>query len=255
MSKNPHHKLDLARMKERWAQLHQGDAEAWPKEPSVQQAWLMFHRGEFHKAVDLGLAAGGAGLNVANKAQLIMARHLETQEKQRLALLQAVADRAGSQLLALGSPAETLAQAHFWRGHALSQYCQGLNVAKALALGLSAQAKTHLELAVALAPHHADAHLALAHFHADLIDKVGPLIAQMSYGASAQTAMGLLAHAASLQTRSLMGLIEQARALVLLQGEVALAQATALYEEALRFKPLDAAEQLEIELARAEMRD
>lgn len=248
-------KLDLGKLQERWSQLHQGDAEAWPLDPAVQQAWLSFHRGEFQKAVELGLAAGGAGLNVANKAQCIIARHLETQERKRLALLQAVADRAGAQLMALGSPADTLAQAHFWRGHALSQYCQSLNVAKALALGLSAQAKTHLELAVALAPHHADAHLALANFHADLIDKVGPLIAQMSYGASARTAMELLTQAASLQVRSVTGLIEQARALVLLQGEVALAQATALYEEAVRFKPLDAAEQLEVELARTELRD
>lgn len=248
-------RLDLPRLRERWDELHRSDTEAWPQEPAVQQAWLSFHRGQFDRAVELGLAAGQAGLNVANKAQCIMARHLQSQERQRMALFQAVADRAAGQLMSLGQGTDALARAHFWRGFALSQYCQGLNVAKALAMGLSLQAKTHLELAVALAPQHADAHLALATFHADMIDKVGPLIAQLSHGASASTALNLLAQAATLQARSVMGLIEQARALVMLQGEVALAQATALYEQAARLQPLDAAEQLEVALARAELQD
>ncbi len=247
-------RLDLRQLQTHWAELHQSDTEAWPQDEAAQQAWLSFHRGQFDKAVELGLAAGQAGLNVANKAQCIMARHLQTQAQQRMDLLQAVADRSAGQLLSLVQPS-ALARAHFWRGHALSQYCQGLNVAKALALGLSLQAKTHLELAVALAPQHADAHLALAAFHADMIDKVGPLIAQLSYGASARTALGLMSRAAALQARSVMGLIEQARALVMLQGDMAMAQATALYEQAARLQPLDAAEQLEVALARAELQD
>lgn len=247
-------RLDMARLRQRWDLLHQSDIESWPQEPAVQQAWLMFHRGRFDQAVAQGLAAGGAGLNAANKAQSVIARHGHTQESQRMALFQAVAERAAGQLTA-GTSAQALAQAHFWRGYALAQYCQGLNVARALALGLSLQARTHLELAVALAPQHADAHLALAGFHAEMVDKVGPLIAQLSYGASVQAGLSLLARAASLQARSVMGLIEQARALVMLQGEMALAQATALYEQAARIRPLDVAEALDIALARAELSD
>lgn len=248
-------KLDLGKLQQRWPQLHQSDGEAWPLDRAAQEAWLLFHQGEFQRAVERGLAAGGAGLNAANKAQCVMARHLAAQESERMALLQAVADRTSRQLLDITRPLDAQAQTHFWRGLALMHYCQGLNVAKALALGLSVQAKTHLELAVTLAPHHADAHLALASFHADMIDKVGPLIAQLSHGASAQAGLKLLNQAASLQVRSVMGLIEQARALLMLQGEVALAQANALYEQAARLKPLDAAERLEVELARAELRD
>ncbi len=247
--------LSLARLQDRWPQLHQSDAEAWPQESGAQQAWLLFHRGQFPQAVEAGLAAGGAALHAAHKAQCVMARHLVGQAQQRMALYQAVAERAALQLLKPTASAEALAQAHFWRGYALSQYCQGLNVAKALALGLSTQVKAHLEMAVALAPQHADAHLALAGFHADLVDKVGPLIAQLSYGASAQAGLQLLAQASALQARSVMGLVEQARALVMLQGEAALGQAQALYEQAVRLKPLDAAERLELRLARAELRD
>lgn len=249
--KPPSSGLSLATLRKRWPQLHQGDAEPWPQDAQVQQAWLQFHRGDFEGAARLGLAAGGAGLHVANKAQYFLARRLPAQDAQRLALLQQVAERAAAELAA-GQP--TLAQAHFWRGQALAHYCQGLHVAKALALGLSAQARVHLEMAVAMAPHHADAHLALAGFHADLVDKVGPLIARMSYGASAQASLTLLAQAASLQARSVMGLLEQARALMTLQGEVALAQAKALYEQAAQLQPLDEVERLEIEMARAELR-
>lgn len=248
-------KLDLPNLHQRWPQLHQSDGEAWPQNQDAQQAWLLFHQGEFQSAVERGLAAGGAGWNAANKAQCFIARHLTEQESERMALLKAVADRASLQLLDISRPVSAQAQSHYWRGLALLHYCQGLNVAKALALGLSVQAKTHLELAVTLAPHHADAHLALASFHADLIDKVGPLIAQLSYGASAQAGLTLLSRAADLQVRSVMGLVEQARALLLLQGEVALAQANALYEQATRLRPLDAAERLEVELARAELQD
>lgn len=248
-------RLDLATLQRHWAELHHSDTEAWPTNEAVQQAWLSFHRGQFEQAVAQGLAAGSAGLNVANKAQCTLARHLQTREPQRTALLHAVADRAGGQLLTLGSPVAELAKAHFWRGHALAQVCQGMHVVKALALGLSLQARTHLELAVALAPRHAEAQLALASFHADLIDKVGPLIAQMSYGASARAALDLIARASALQARSVMGLVEQARALRMLHGEGARDPARALYEQAARMRPLDAAEHMEVDLARAELRD
>ena len=169
-------------------------------------------------------------------------------------LFGAVADRAAGRLAMLYSPPDALARAHYWRGHALAQYCQGIHVVKALALGLSLQARTHLELAVALAPQHVDAHLALASFHADVIDKVGPLIAQLSYGASSQAALRLMARASALQARSVMGLVEQARALLKLQGEAATAQAHALYEQAAGLQALDAAEHLEITLALAELK-
>ncbi len=140
-------RLDLRSLRAHWLELHQSDTEPWPQEEAVQQAWLSFHRGQFGQAVELALAAGPSGLNVANKAQCLMARHLQAQKHERMALLQAVIDRSAGQVLALGvwgQAPEALARAHFWRGHALAQLCEGLHVAKALALGLSLQARTHL---------------------------------------------------------------------------------------------------------------
>lgn len=242
--------LDLRRLEQHWADLHHADTEPWPQNAQAQQAWLSLHRGQFAQAVELGLAAGLDGLNVANQAQATLALHGRLPPPQRAALWQSVADRAGGQLLLLGSAAAALARAHFWRGHALAQRCQDLHVVKALALGLSLQARTHLELAVAMAPSHIDAHLALAAFHADIIDKVGPLIAQLSYGVSASAALGLIERAAALAPRSARALVEQARTLELLQGAKARARARAWYAQAAGLQPLDAAEQLDIGRAR-----
>ncbi len=43
--------------------------------------------------------------------------------------------------------------------------------------------KEALEKTIKLQPRHADAHIALAAFHAEVIDKVGSLIGGMTYGA------------------------------------------------------------------------
>ena len=52
---------DAAALKKNWARLHAGDAEPLPKDDKVLAAWALFHAGEFQKACEAGLKAGGAG--------------------------------------------------------------------------------------------------------------------------------------------------------------------------------------------------
>jgi len=133
----------------------------------------LFHAGEFERATEAGLAVGGAGITAANKAQAIYATYLEPKEKNRLDLFLQVAERAEAQ--AQAEPGN--ANAWYWHAYALGRYSQGISVAKALAQGLGGKIKTALEKAIALAPAHADAHIALGAFHAEVIDKVGALMA------------------------------------------------------------------------------
>ena len=84
---------DSASLKKNWKALHAGDAEPWPKDEKVQAAWALFHAGEFQKAHDAGLKAGGAGITVANKAQSIYANYLESDDEQKLAIFKEVAAR------------------------------------------------------------------------------------------------------------------------------------------------------------------
>ncbi|EWS62565.1 hypothetical protein Y695_04206 [Hydrogenophaga sp. T4] len=64
-------------------------------------------------------------------------------------------------------------------------------MAKALAKGLGGKVRQALQTTIELAPNHADAHLALANYHAEVIDKVGELIGSMTHGARKDTGLAL----------------------------------------------------------------
>ena len=241
---------DAAALKKHWARLHKGDAEPVPKDEAVLAAWALFHAGEFHKAHDAGLKAGGAGITVANKAQSIYANYLEKSEKTKLAMFMEVVERAEKQ--AAQDPKN--ANAHYWMAYALGRYSQGISVAKALTQGLGGKVKTALETTIALAPKHADAHIALGAFHAEVIDKVGKLLGR-TQGADAATGLKMFKEALALNPDSAIARVEYANGLVMLEGEKRLKEATRLYEDAAACEPLDATERLDIEMAKAELED
>ncbi len=243
--------FDVASVKKLWDRLHAGDAEPLPTDPNVLQAWALFHSGEFQKAVDLGLKIGGDGLTVANKAACVYATYLEKQEKARLDLFLEVARRAEAQ--AKVDPLNI--NAHYWQAYALSRYSQGISVAKALAQGLGSKVKVSLENVIKLQPKHADAHIALGSFHAEVIDKVGSLIGGMTYGAKKDTGLALLQQALKLNFYSALGMIEYANAMLMLEGEKMMQEATRLYQQAAAAKPLDAMERLDVEMAKVELAD
>ena len=199
----------------------------------------------------MGLKLGGAGLTVANKAACVYATYLEQKEKARLDLYLEVAERAGAQ--AAADPQNI--NAHYWQAYALGRYSQGISVAKALAQGLGSKVKEELENVIKLQPRHVDAHIALGAFHADVIDKVGLLIAGMTYGAKKDTGLGLLQQALKLNFESVLGMIEYANAMMMLEGDKMIMEATRLYQLAAMAKPMDAMERLDVEMAKVELQD
>ncbi|KQP13566.1 hypothetical protein [Pseudorhodoferax sp. Leaf267] len=241
--------FDGASVLKAWSRLHVADVEPAPHDQAVLHAWALFHNGEFRQACEAGLKAGGAGITVANKATAIYANYLEPREKTRLALFQDVAERAEKQLLA--EPHNP--NAWYWRAYALGRYSQGISVAKALAQGLGTRVKESLERVIDLAPSHADAHIALGTFHAEVIDKVGSLIGSMTYGAKRDVGLRMFQQALRLHPGSVIGLVEYANALVMLDGDDKLQEATALYEQAAAATPADATERLDVEMAQAEL--
>ena len=242
--------LDAAALKKKWARLHAGDAEPLPKDDKVLAAWALFHAGEFQKACEAGLKAGGAGITVANKAQAIYANYLETTDKAKQTLFQEVAARAEAQ--AAEDPNN--ANAHYFMAYALGRYSQSISVAKALAQGLGSKVKTALESAIKLSPKHADAHIALGAFHAEVIDKVGKLLGR-TQGADAATGLRLFQQAIKLNPTSAIAMIEYANGLVMLEGDKRMKEAEALYAQAAASQAADAMERLDIEMAKAELED
>jgi hypothetical protein len=237
-------------LKKHWARLHAGDAEPLPKEAAVLAAWSHFHAGDFQAAYDAGLKAGGDGITVANKAQAIYANYLEKKEKTKLEMFMEIAERAEAQQ----AEDPKNANAHYWQAYALGRYGQGISVAKALAQGLGSKVKGALETTIKLAPKHADAHIALGAFHAEVIDKVGKLLGR-TQGADAATGLKMFEQAIKLNPTSAIAMIERANGLVMLEGDKRMKEAEKLYADAAACEAMDAMELLDIELAREELED
>ena len=240
---------DVAALKKHWERLHRGDCEPVPKDSGVLEAWRHYHAGEFREAVDAGVAAGGPGINAAVKAQAIYANYLEKGEKTKLALLEEAAGWADERR---GSAARD-ANAHYLYAYALGRYGQGISVVKALAQGFGGKIKEALTTALKLAPSHADAHIAYGAYQAEVVNKVGALVAGLTYGAKKDSALEHFQRALKLNPDSAIARIEYANGLILLFGKGRLDDATKLYEQAAKAKPMDAMERLDVELAKSEL--
>jgi hypothetical protein len=239
------------RVRQSWADLHRGDALLCPQDAALLSAWALFHNGAFEAATQAALALGDTGLVLANKATCIYANYLEPREKRKLELFLLVAERARVQ----AQREARNAHAHYWQAYALGRYSQGISVAKALAQGLGARVKSAFEATIALQPLHADAHIGLATFHAEVIDKVGSLVGAMTYGANAAQGLGLFDTALRLNPDSAIARVEKARGLLMLSGPGCMQQAQLLYEQAAQCSALDAEQQLDSAMAQAELAD
>jgi hypothetical protein len=238
-----------AALKKHWDRLHAGDREPWPTAVEAQEAWRLFHQGKFAEAVAVGVEAGGAALTAANKAQAIYANGVEPKEAARLALFEEVMLRAEAQ--AQAQPKN--ANAHYLYAYAAGRYSQRISVGKALAQGYGGKVKAALERAIALQPRHADAHVALGAFHAEIIDKVGALVGGLTYGAKREAGEAHFRKAIQLAPDSPIALVEMARGLRMLHGARAEAEARELLDRASRMEPRDAMERLDVEAARAQL--
>src|SRR5438105_7931451 len=236
-------------LKKHWGRLHRSDCEPLPMDAAAQDAWRAFHAGEFQRAVEVGLEAGGAGVNAAIKAQSIYANYIDKAEKSRLALFEEAAGWANERR----NVAPSDANAHYRYAYALGRYSQGISVAKALAQGFGGKIKDALTTGLKLAPAHAEAHTAYGAYQAEVVNKVGGLVAGMTYGAKRESALEHYQKAMKLHPDSAISRIEYANGLILLFGKDRLDEATKLYEQAAKCKPMDAMERLDVELAQSEL--
>jgi hypothetical protein len=263
-----------AALKKHWPRLHAGDCEPYPdaralkkllaahsgRGPSpsperlaerLEDAWRAYHRGDFGDAVEAGIALGPVGYNVANKAANIYAAYLEPDERRKLALLQESARRAEE----LQAWAQTMPNAWYFHAQALGRYSQGISVAKALAEGLAGTVRKSLERTIALEPRHGDAHIAMGLYHAEIVHKVGVLLAGLTYGASKDAGVEHFKTALKLNPHSAIARIEYANGLAMMFGKARAGEARRLYEEAAACTPLDAMERLDVELAKSQLAD
>lgn len=261
------------KLKKAWPGLHAGDGEPFPDDKragalikaagkaapkgleatavasTLQDAWRAFHRGDFQQAYEAGEALGPIGCSVAVKALGIHATYLVADEAEKLSRFErgtALADTAKAAL-----PAE--ANSHYRHAFALGRYSQGINIVKALKLGLAGKVRESLDQAIKLDGKHAEAHTALALYHAEIIGKIGALIGGMTYGAKAAEAEKHIQLALKLTPDSPIAHVEHGNLLLLLHGDKKEDDAAAAYEKASKLKPKDAMEKLDCEHAREQI--
>jgi len=232
-----------------WKVLHQGDREPWPHDERVQGAWRAFHQGDFPGAVKQGSALEAMGAVVANKAAAVQTLYTAAGTAKVLEILRAAIDRGERAVKELPERAN----AHYTMALVLGRYSQRISILKALAQGLAGRVRSLLERALELEPRHAEAHVALGLYHAEIINKLGSLAAGLTYGASADTAMEHFDRASHLAPSSPIVQLEHAHGLILLDAVRHRPEAQRLFERAATSVPCDAMAAQDVEYAKREL--
>ncbi len=232
-----------------WKRLHQGDCEPFPETAPLQDAWRAFHRGDFAAAIAQGAKLGAPGSLPASKAAAVAATYLEEDDRRALKLLEDAAGRAEEAARKLPGHAN----AWYLLAFVLGRYAQRISIVKALAEGIGGKVRKALDRTLELEPKHADAHIALGLYHAEIIDKVGALAGKLTYGADAAKAVKHFEQALKLNPGSAIAHMEYANGLLMLHGDAKQKQAVELYRKAAACKPADAMERLDVEQAKAEL--
>ncbi len=238
-----------AALRKAWPKLHRGDREPFPVgklAPARQDAWRAFHAGHFQQAVEAATGLGAAGAAAANKAAGVYATYLARDAAVATRILVEAMDRGERAVAEL--PEE--ANSHYFLAFVLGRYSQRISVVKALAEGLGSKIQKALERTLQLEPRHAEAHVALGVFHAEVVDKLGSLAARLTYGASRDAALRHFDTALELAPASPVARLEFARSLRLLAPREAV-RARELLESAAGIDPADAMEALDVAAAKA----
>ncbi len=260
-------------LKKAWPRLHAGDLEPFPDAKragalikaagkaapagvaaaalatQLQEAWRAFHRGDFKAAFEAGEALGPVGASVAVKALGIHATYLVDSDAEKLKRFEKAAAIAEAAVAALPDEANS----HYRHAFALGRYSQGLSIARALKQGIAGRVREALDTALELEPEHAEAHTALALYHAEIIGKIGAMIGGLTYGAKAAEAESHIKAALKLTPQSPIAHIESGNVLLLLHGDRKEDEAAAAYEKAAGLKPADAMEALDAAYAREQL--
>ncbi|GAA0719712.1 hypothetical protein [Dokdonella soli] len=253
-----------------WPALHAGDQEPFPDEKRVaallksspklgedpkaiatalQDAWRAFHRGDFQQAFEDAVALKALGASVAVKAGGIHATYLVDDAKAKTARYEELIDLADAAITALPDEANS----HYRHAFAIGRLSQTISITKALAQGLAGKVRASLDATLELAPKHAEAQTALGLYHAEIVGKVGGMLAKLTYGASAIDAEKHLKQALKLTPASPIAWIEYGNGLLLLHGEKREDEVAEAYDKAARLKSHDAMEALDAAWAKEQL--
>lgn len=243
---------DQEQLAEIWDTLHAGDQYSYPLSlddvdedilNTQAQAWLHYHNGDYQAAAELGVELAEHGAVVLAKSVAAYCDYLCEDEDEVLELL-------NSAIEITENAAESLpdcANAQFVNALLMGRYSQRISITKALSQGLGGKIKSYLESTLELEPDHAEAHTAMALYHAEIIDKIGAMIGGLTYGAKKPTALKHFETSIELTPDAPITAIEYANGLLLLGGNDD--KATELYQQAAECEAYDALQNCDISFA------
>ena len=260
-----------AKLAKAWKVLHIGDGEPFPDDKraesllkaagkhapklnaaelaeQLQAAWSAFHAGEFQQAFERGSSLGAVGTSVAAKALGIHTTYLVKKPDEQLARYEQLAELAEQAIAILPKEANSYYRMAFGYG----RYSQGISIAKALKMGLAGKVKTALDTCLKLNPKHAEAHLASALWHAEIINKVGSTLGGFTYGAKRKLAEEHMKTALKLAPDMPIVHSEHAQMLLLLDEDNEQEAADA-FERATKLTPTDAMDFLDARFAQKQI--
>lgn len=263
-------------LKAKWARLHRGDREPFPETSAIaflaeghaplgtwiadhggaerlarqlQAAWSAFHAGEFPEAIALGSKLGALGAPVASKSAAVYSLYPGSHERDIPRLLERAATRGEAAVRALPD----YANVHYTLALVLGRYSQRISILRALTEGLAGRVHAHLNRTLELEPQHAEAHIALGLYHAEIVAQLGALAARLTYGVSSEAAIDHFERAVELTPDSPIALMEYAHALLRLDARAHRERARELYRRAAACHGIDTMERLDRDRARREL--
>ncbi|VAW47278.1 hypothetical protein MNBD_GAMMA02-1184 [hydrothermal vent metagenome] len=238
--------LSEADLLKRWDQLHAADLAPSPS-GDLLAAWLLFHNGHYADAGKAAKNLGSEGIPVLLRSVVAYTDYIDEDEDLTVELLE--------QAYLLGEThSDDSSNNQFTTALAMGRYSQSISITKALAKGLGGKVKTLLTAVLESQPDHAEAHLAMAMYHAEIIDKVGAALGGLTYGVKAKTAHSHIDQSLELVANAI-NLIEAGNAILLLKGDKGIGEATALYQRAAEVEALDALQAMDVDFAASQLED
>jgi hypothetical protein len=209
----------------------------------LQDAKDLYAKGEFQKATETAVTAGGAdGLAFAAKANSIYANTRPAGEQEPLYVK---SESYANQAIKLDAKNDA---GYFELARAIGRLSQLRGVAAALLQGLGTKVKENLDKALSLNPKNASAWVATGLWHAEIVAKGVAFL----YGADAGKVAPAMEKAVALEPDQIIHRVEYAKALLLLDPKNK-PKAIELLEKAVTLKVNDVAEGFDLERAKKDL--
>lgn len=230
-----------AHLEEQWHKLHTADAIAYPNAADlqqllkpyigttiergalpddfdhdysalalqVQQAWRLFHAGQYRDAYDLANTLGLAGLLPKLRSLAINHHYFVDSRQERQATFAALIREIERTQMKYSLESASI---YLLKAFAIGRYGQEISPLSAFAKGLGGKLKRNIYKAAELEPHNTEAIMFKAVFDAEAINHAGSITGKLLYGASKKRARSYFEQAIAASPDSTALLLEYGKA-------------------------------------------